>query len=59
MSEINDKIIIGEDVFVPFLTEKEIQSRIKEMAEQISQDYNGKIPIFIGVLNGAFIFYQT
>jgi len=56
MSEINDKIIIGEDVFVPFLTEKEIQSRIKEMAEQISQDYSEKIPIFIGVLNGAFIF---
>jgi hypoxanthine phosphoribosyltransferase len=26
------------------------------MAEQISQDYKGKIPIFIGVLNGAFIF---
>jgi hypoxanthine phosphoribosyltransferase len=26
------------------------------MASQISQDYIGKIPIFIGVLNGAFIF---
>ncbi len=60
MSEINEnkneKLIIGEDVFVPFLTENVIQNRIKEMAAQISQDYNGKIPIFIGVLNGAFIF---
>lgn len=60
MSEINDsksdKLIIGDDVFVPFLTEEVIQNRIKEMALQISQDYNGKIPIFIGVLNGAFIF---
>ncbi|MBK7632651.1 MAG: hypoxanthine phosphoribosyltransferase [Ignavibacteriales bacterium] len=60
MSEVNEinneKLIIGDDVFVPFLTEEAIQNRIKEMAEQISQDYNGKIPIFIGVLNGAFIF---
>ena len=60
MSEINEnkneKLVIGEDVFVPFLTEDVIQNRIKEMAAQISQDYKGKIPIFIGVLNGAFIF---
>lgn len=60
MSEVNDsknkKLVIGEDVFVPFLTEEVIQNRIKEMALQISQDYIGKIPIFIGVLNGAFIF---
>jgi len=60
MSEVNEnkneKLIIGDDVFVPFLTEEAIQNRIKEMAEQISQDYRGKIPIFIGVLNGAFIF---
>jgi hypoxanthine phosphoribosyltransferase len=60
MAEVNDsktkKLVIGDDVFVPFLTEEEIQNRIKEMALQISQDYVGKIPIFIGVLNGAFIF---
>ncbi len=60
MSEVNDSknenLIIGDDVFVPLLTEEVIQNRIKEMASQISQDYVGKIPIFIGVLNGAFIF---
>ena len=59
MSEINkteDKVIVGDEVFVPFLTEQQIQNRIKELAEQISQEYKGKIPIFIGVLNGAFIF---
>ena len=60
MSEVNDtkneKLVIGDDIFVPFLTEEVIQNKIKELALQISQDYNGKIPIFIGVLNGAFIF---
>lgn len=60
MSEVNasknDELIIGKDVFVPLLTEEVIQNRIKELALKISQDYKGKIPIFIGVLNGAFIF---
>ena len=60
MSEVNknntEKLIIGNDVYVPFLTESEIQKRVSEIATQISQDYSGKIPIFIGVLNGAFIF---
>lgn len=60
MSEINglksEKLIIGADVFVPFLTEEQLQNRVKEIAQQISHDYKEKIPIFIGVLNGAFIF---
>lgn len=51
-----EKLVIGNDVFVPLLTEEVIQNRIKELAVQISQDYKEKIPIFIGVLNGAFIF---
>jgi hypoxanthine phosphoribosyltransferase len=51
-----DKIIVGEDVFVPLITEDTLNTRIKEMGEQISKDYAGKVPIFIGVLNGAFLF---
>ena len=49
-------IIVGKEVFVPFLEAKKIQSRIKELGRQISEDYRGKVPVFIGVLNGAFIF---
>ncbi|HZW38361.1 MAG TPA: hypoxanthine phosphoribosyltransferase [Ignavibacteriaceae bacterium] len=57
MPEIeSDKIIIGEDVFVPYLTEEIIQKRIKELGKQISEEYKDKTPVFIGVLNGAFIF---
>ena len=51
-----DKIIVGQDVFVPLITEDKLNTRIKEMGEQISKDYDGKVPIFIGVLNGAFLF---
>lgn len=33
-----------------------ISKRIKQLANQINKDYENKIPVFIGVLNGAFIF---
>jgi hypoxanthine phosphoribosyltransferase len=57
MSEVNqDKIIIGDEVFAEYLSEEKIQSRIKELADIISKDYEGKVPVFIGVLNGSFIF---
>jgi hypoxanthine phosphoribosyltransferase len=57
MSEISkDKIVVGKDVFTEYLSEKTIQSRIKELADAISKDYEGKVPVFIGVLNGSFIF---
>lgn len=52
----NEKLCIENDVFVPFIDEQTIQERIKQLARQISDDYKGKTPIFIGVLNGAFMF---
>jgi hypoxanthine phosphoribosyltransferase len=58
MSEIKkeDVITIGNDVFVPYLTEEKIQERIKEIADEINSEYAGRTPVFIGVLNGAFMF---
>jgi len=38
------------------ISEKEIQSRIEEIAEDISNKFKDEIPILIGVLNGSFIF---
>jgi hypoxanthine phosphoribosyltransferase len=51
-----EKLIIGNDEFIPLLTEGQIQNRIKELATQISEEYAGTIPVFIGVLNGSFLF---
>uniref|UniRef100_A0A7V2ZID4 Hypoxanthine phosphoribosyltransferase n=1 Tax=Ignavibacterium album TaxID=591197 RepID=A0A7V2ZID4_9BACT len=56
MNKKNDKLIINGDTFIPLLTEEQIQRRVKELGEEISNDYKGKVPVFIGVLNGAFIF---
>ena len=47
---------IKDKTFQTSITEAEIKSRIKELAQQISQDMDGKTPLFLGVLNGAFIF---
>ncbi len=49
-------ININGDTFEPFITEEQIRNRIKELAMNINADYAGKTPIFIGVLNGSFIF---
>ena len=42
--------------FEPFLSEDEIQAAVKNIAEQVAADYKDQVPIFVGVLNGAFMF---
>lgn len=56
MNKQGEKIIINGETFIPLLSEEEIQKRVKELGKEISRDYRGKVPVFIGVLNGAFIF---
>jgi len=56
VSAIEDRIVIGEHYFVPLIKEEDIQKRIRELGEKISKEYNLKIPVFIGILNGAFLF---
>ena len=51
-----DSIVINDDKFVEYITKEEIQNKIKELAEKVNQDYKDKVPIFIGILNGSFIF---
>jgi hypoxanthine phosphoribosyltransferase len=46
-----------EDMAKILFSEQEIQTRVKELAKQISDDYRGLDPVFIGVLRGAVIFY--
>lgn len=39
-----------------YIDKKRIDNRLKVLAKAISKDYKGRAPIFIGVLNGSFIF---
>ncbi len=48
---------INGDLFDVMISERRIKARVKQLARQISRDYRGTVPIFIGVLNGSFIFF--
>jgi hypoxanthine phosphoribosyltransferase len=47
---------IHDKTFKPFISDDEIRKKVKELAAQIDHDYQGRNPIFIAILNGAFIF---
>lgn len=49
-------VTINNKKFVKSLPNEEIQPRIKEIAKQINEDWKGERPIFLCVLNGAFVF---
>jgi len=46
-----------QDISHVLLTEEQIQTRVKELATQLSAEYAGKDPIFVGVLKGVVMFY--
>ncbi|MBP1656507.1 MAG: hpt [Bacteroidetes bacterium] len=50
-------LTVNGDTFELMLSERTIKNRIKELAAQINSDYAGKTPVFIGILNGSFIFF--
>ena len=37
-------------------SESEIKKRVRVLANKINEDYKGKNPIFIGILNGCYVF---
>ena len=49
-------IKVHDKEFVPYLTSEEIEEQVQRVAEEINKDYVGKKPLFIAILNGAFIF---
>ena len=42
--------------FKPFISSKEIDATIKNMVDQISKELGDEIPVFVGILNGSFMF---
>lgn len=55
-SEKKDVVTIGALDFVLYLSAREIQNTIREIARKVEQDYADKNPLFLVVLNGAFMF---
>ena len=49
-------IQIKDKKFVPYIDRKKIQEAIQKVAARINEDLVGQNPLFICVLNGAFVF---
>lgn len=39
------------------LSQEQIQAKVKELAAQISAEYEGKDPVFVGVMKGVVMFF--
>jgi hypoxanthine phosphoribosyltransferase len=49
-------IKLHDKTFDTYLSEEEIQEKIRNIAQAINNDYAGKRPLFIAILNGSFMF---
>lgn len=47
---------IHDQQFEVFIPSEKIKQKVREIAIQINEDYLGKNPLFLSILNGAFIF---
>lgn len=50
------KTKVADLEFEKLIDQSVIQKRITEIAQHLNEDYAGRNPIFIGVLNGSFLF---
>ena len=46
-----------KDIQRVLISQQQLQSRITELAEQVSAEYAGKNPVFVGVLKGVAMFF--
>jgi hypoxanthine phosphoribosyltransferase len=54
---MSNTITVNGDTFVLYLSEEYIRKRVQDLGRRLNLDYAGSVPIFIGVLNGSFIFF--
>lgn len=49
-------IRVHDKEFAPSIPAEEIMAQVRRVAEEINKDYEGQQPLFLIVLNGAFVF---
>lgn len=47
---------VHDKIFEPYINSKDIEEQVSRMAREINRDYLHKKPLFVAILNGAFIF---
>ena len=50
------QVTLADKTFRLYISEQQIQAAVKEVAEKINNDYIGKQPLLIPILNGSFMF---
>lgn len=50
------EIQVLDKTFVPYLSALEIDAEVQRVANDLLNDYQNEVPVFLVVLNGAFIF---
>ena len=50
------RVKVIDKTFETSIPEADIQKRVCELGERISEDFAGRNPLFLAVLNGAFVF---
>jgi len=53
---MTDYLTVNNERFALYIPEADVQARVRAIGEQISKEYQDRVPIFIGILNGSFIF---
>lgn len=53
---MESKVTVDGLTFVPYITRDKISEQVKRVAEEMRNDLKGKNPLFLCVLNGAFMF---
>ena len=51
-----EKLYIKDKDFVKSISHNRILESVKRVADELNRDYKGDNPVFVGVLNGAFMF---
>ena len=55
---MNNQKNMYDQISEVLLTEEQIRARVKEMAAEISEEYAGKNPVFVGVMRGVCVFFS-
>lgn len=53
--KVFDLVKLHDLSFVPFISEAEIKAAIAQISEKINRDFKAEKPVFLGILNGAFL----
>ncbi|PIE99667.1 MAG: adenylate kinase [Polaribacter sp.] len=49
-------ITLHDKSFTPYISERQITATVEKLAKSIFKDFQSETPVFIGILNGSFVF---